>query len=1119
VRKSAFWLLCACAVLLAGMAIFIGLAPWLMNQPAVKTRIEAAASRMVGGQLEYERVRLSLLPRPTAAVTGIRLTIPGIASVSISRLDLSATLPPLLRGAVRLSKVGLDHPTVELTASTRTGSTGQPPSTGPTPGQTVGSILGAIASRMPDGVIAVHQGRVAAAGRGTPQWALDHLDAQITVNPPPAETERRALSALPDFRFVGALQGDLMKKDSLPDTVHFAIKRCDLLPRTVSCSGAEVRLLDASFTVGTVLIDDYLTAGRSMDLSLGGTVGPDAIRWLDTLSSLPPEVTIHAPVLFSSTRVRWNFDGAFQLEGSASVQKGLTLAFELTRTPEQMTLKALRIRDAESNATISFSLGHDSADLSFSGRLTQASLNTLFEHERFQFGWVQGGLTAHVVPDRPLESTASGRLEGERLLLPVSPNTPVTINRIILRADGRTVTLNPLTLTWGGHTHTVKAIATAAPDRWQLDLKSDGMEWEPLQALFAHNGGTPPGNRPPAPRPYPPVRATVRIDTRYLTADGWRARRVRAVLSLQSDGSRATLTGGVQGVLVGHKGLPGPVEFNVKRFEVHPPTILISEANARLLDASVVASGTVSQDRTAPHAAALTARATIGPTAMAWLRSLTSLPPEWALRTPVTLSQTRLLWDRNGTVSLEGTAAVKEGPTLAFEAVRTPDRLDVKSLRVRDAESHATLAFSLAHNRMDLRFSGRLTQTSLNTLFAHERLHLRWVRGEFTAHIVLDHPMESTVKGRLDGERLIPPVAFERPVIINRFVVSAANRTLTFNPLVIALDATVHTVTGHVTASPDGWQLTVHSDGLEWEPLRALLASQSTHDHPATHDRPLSAVEAAIHVSTDYFSAGGWTAAPARADIIVKEGITRITVKEAVICGVNVTGRVTIAPDRVGLDFHPEARRQDLRASMACLSGDEKRMTGAFDLAGRLDAAGAGQSLLDKLQGQFAFTATEGRLYQNSLTVRILSYLNLTELLRGSFPDPGEEGVPYASIVLRGIVRHGLVTLNEAVLISPTIDLAGKGSITLADRTMDVIVLATPFTTVASLVKKIPLLGTILGDSVVSIPIRVSGPIDNPKFTSIPPSAVSDEVIGLMSRTLSLPFTVMEPLMPKKLIP
>ena len=577
-------------------------------------------------------------------------------------------------------------------------------------------------------------------------------------------------------------------------------------------------------------------------------------------------------------------------------------------------------------------------------------------------------------------------------------------------------------------------------------------------------------------------------------------------------GQRFKIIGNVKGIVAAGDRFPGLVHVTVKQFEIIPQKILISDSRIELLDAKFSVSGSMDGYLAAtPKADLLIVAGTVGPETVQWVRTAGSLPPELVVQAPVTFSRVHMFWSTKGT-RLEGSASVQDGLNFLFDVAWGPDRFVVKNLRIRDQTSQATLAFDLEQRAvLNLSFSGNLTQTTLSRLFKQERFQFGWIRGDLRARVVLDRPRESTATGTLEGEEVVFPFQLKVPVLLNRVSLHATDQTVILDSVVLSLGSTHHTVKGKITASADGWLIDMDSDGLDWESLQPLFASDTTHDQSAAQAQKREPVNATIRLSAASFSIGRWIAAPARAEIISRADGIRISLKEAVVCGVNLPGMVTITPTEMSLDLRLSASHQDLKSSSTCLSGEERRITGTFDLSGHLNATGIGQTLLNTLQGSIAFSAKDGRMFNNSIAVRILTFLNVTDLLRGNYPNPGIEGVPYKSLLVRGTIQKGVVSFDEAVLTSPSVHLAGRGSMKLLDRTMDVTVLVAPFTTTDAMVKRIPLVRDILGNSLVTIPIRISGPIDDPKVESIPPSAVANGLVGMMNRTLGLPFKMMEP--------
>ena len=83
-------------------------------------------------------------------------------------------------------------------------------------------------------------------------------------------------------------------------------------------------------------------------------------------------------------------------------------------------------------------------------------------------------------------------------------------------------------------------------------------------------------------------------------------------------------------------------------------------------------------------------------------------------------------------------------------------------------------------------------------------------------------------------------------------------------------------------------------------------------------------------------------------------------------------------------------------------------------------------------------------------------------------------------------------------------------------REEDLQVLVSPFGTVDAVVRRIPILGYILGGTLVSIPVAVRGDIDDPKVTPLEPAAVGKGLLGIVERTFKAPAHVISPILPGK---
>ena len=187
---------------------------------------------------------------------------------------------------------------------------------------------------------------------------------------------------------------------------------------------------------------------------------------------------------------------------------------------------------------------------------------------------------------------------------------------------------------------------------------------------------------------------------------------------------------------------------------------------------------------------------------------------------------------------------------------------------------------------------------------------------------------------------------------------------------------------------------------------------------------------------------------------------------------------------------------------------------GNFNLKGSITALGTRESLLRSLNGNLEFVATKGRFYSgrfyNTLT-KILALLDVSQIFKGKLPDIAAKGFGYNSFQAKANIQNDKLTLNKMIIDGTSMEIVSQGSIDLINKQIDVLALVAPFKTVDLLVKKIPVVKDIIGGSLISVPFRITGNLENPKVTPLSPSAVGSGLLGIMKRTLQLPVQIIQP--------
>jgi hypothetical protein len=218
----------------------------------------------------------------------------------------------------------------------------------------------------------------------------------------------------------------------------------------------------------------------------------------------------------------------------------------------------------------------------------------------------------------------------------------------------------------------------------------------------------------------------------------------------------------------------------------------------------------------------------------------------------------------------------------------------------------------------------------------------------------------------------------------------------------------------------------------------------------------------------------------------------------------------------VSFTFTPTAKKETLGFTIACLTGMDIHITGEYDLSSKFQAHGKGKEILSFLEGRVDFKARDGKIYRYPLLQKIVSVLSVLEIFRGRVPDLGGSGFPYHSMAVRGDIHKGVFTLEKAYIGGQSVDIIAEGEIDLGKQKLDIVVLVAPFSTINWIIRNTPLLGKIMGGTLISIPVRVSGDLTDPDVVFLSPTAVGSRILRLFENIIMLPVDVISPLLPKE---
>ena len=127
-------------------------------------------------------------------------------------------------------------------------------------------------------------------------------------------------------------------------------------------------------------------------------------------------------------------------------------------------------------------------------------------------------------------------------------------------------------------------------------------------------------------------------------------------------------------------------------------------------------------------------------------------------------------------------------------------------------------------------------------------------------------------------------------------------------------------------------------------------------------------------------------------------------------------------------------------------------------------------------------------------------------------PDILQDGFAYHTVSVKADIKDSRIVVKEGIIDGTDMSIIFTGDIYPVQKKIDLTFLVAPFKTVDMIVKNIPVLNTLLGGKLVSIPVKAEGNMKNPTVIPLHPSAVGTGLTNMMKNIVNAPVKLMEKL-------
>lgn len=184
------------------------------------------------------------------------------------------------------------------------------------------------------------------------------------------------------------------------------------------------------------------------------------------------------------------------------------------------------------------------------------------------------------------------------------------------------------------------------------------------------------------------------------------------------------------------------------------------------------------------------------------------------------------------------------------------------------------------------------------------------------------------------------------------------------------------------------------------------------------------------------------------------------------------------------------------------------KLRGDFYLSGEI-----GSNYLPSSHGNFNIQIHDGVLHQFPVLSKIFSLLNVSQIFALELPDMDTQGMPFDLLSANFLLEEGRLKSEDLKIQSEAMNQSYTGELNLIDKEVDFSVAIHPLGTVDKIISHIPVAGWLLmgeDKALLTAHFDVKGKTGDVSVEVMPLDTLTEPTIGLLRRTLGLPFKLIE---------
>jgi len=563
--------------------------------------------------------------------------------------------------------------------------------------------------------------------------------------------------------------------------------------------------------------------------------------------------------------------------------------------------------------------------------------------------------------------------------------------------------------------------------------------------------------------------------------------------------------------------LPAPLALSAGEAAITARTVKAERIAVAMDDARVSLSGTF-ENYAAPNRQANLelSEGVFGERTLDWARRRWHMPAQAMPRAPAEIATARVRWHAVEGQRLAAQARGRLGRAvdIDFDAEWRAGEFDLKHVALKDADTDVKAALRWEPGALDVSFEGTLDSRTLARMLAHSPAERGAIRGNFSAAVNLREPQRSLATGMAEGDGIDLARRFGIPLAIEHFRFEAAEKMLQVRESTVLIAGQSVEVNGSVGFGRGRFTIDGRLAAKTLDAAR-ILALIVPKDAAGAGQRPARdswdlPVEGRTTIAVGSLTYGKRELRQVGGTLSIASNRIVAQVTDARLCDIAVPFTAAVALGRVELKLQMKARGEGLGPALKCLAGEQLAATGTYDLDAEFSASGRGDALLRSALGRFRFAARAGRVHRAEALSRTLALDEVAQRMEAAPAQVMKTGLDYEEVVFAGTLEAGRVRIERATLDSGALGVTVSGEVGLADGSIELQGLIAPMDTTHRALRRVPVVGRVLGASLVVVPVEIRGSINDPQVRVLRAAAVGATLLNLMSTTFLLPIELLD---------